>query len=110
MLQQPFIVLLEQDGANQPNNAGFIGEDADDVPRRLTSLFNRSNGFVTGMRAGGAGLPAGIQRFWRMVRPSGTEAPGARSVGRPINSMSRELGLVAGRLCDSPGCAESADP
>ena len=40
----------------------------------------------------------------------GTEAPGARSAGRPIHTMSRELELVAGRLCDSPGCAESADP
>jgi hypothetical protein len=40
----------------------------------------------------------------------GTEAPGARSAGRPIHTMSRELELVAGRLCDSPGCAESANP
>jgi hypothetical protein len=32
------------------------------------------------------------------------------SVGRPMYSMSFELALVAGRLCDSPGCAESADP
>ena len=65
---------------------------------------------VTGMRVGGADLSGQIQRFWRMVRPSGTEALGARSAGRPINSMSRELELVAGRLCDSPGWAESADP
>jgi hypothetical protein len=40
----------------------------------------------------------------------GTEAPGALSAGRPIHTMSRELELVAGRLCDSPGCAESANP
>ncbi len=40
----------------------------------------------------------------------GTEAPGARSAGRPMRTMSRELELVAGRLCDSPGCAESANP
>ena len=30
--------------------------------------------------------------------------------GRPMYSMSCELVLVAGRVCDSPGCAESADP
>jgi hypothetical protein len=30
----------------------------------------------------------------------GTEAPGARCAGRPIHMMSRELELVAGRLCD----------
>jgi hypothetical protein len=40
----------------------------------------------------------------------GTAAPGARSAGRPIHTMSRELELVAGRLCDSAGCAESANP
>lgn len=30
--------------------------------------------------------------------------------GRPMHWMSCELVLVAGRLCDSPGCAESANP
>ncbi|MGY2933191.1 hypothetical protein ACVWZ6_002793 [Bradyrhizobium sp. GM6.1] len=40
----------------------------------------------------------------------GTEAPGARCAGRPMHTMSRELELVAGRLCDSPGCAGSANP
>ena len=40
----------------------------------------------------------------------GRGAPGAREVGRPMYSMSRELVLVAGRPCDLPGCAASADP
>jgi len=31
-------------------------------------------------------------------------------VGRPIRAMSCELALVAGRPCDPPGCAASADP
>jgi hypothetical protein len=48
--------------------------------------------------------------FWRMVRPSGTRGTGSTSVGRPIRTMSRELVLVAGRPCDRPGCAASADP
>jgi hypothetical protein len=51
----------------------------------------------------------GIQS-WCMVRPSGTRGAGSTSVGRPIHIMSRELALVAGRPCDQPGCAESADP
>lgn len=43
------------------------------------------------------------------------EHPGQRhreheGAGRPIHTMSCELVLVAGRLCDSPGCAESANP
>jgi hypothetical protein len=33
--------------------------------------------------------------------------PGA---GRPMHTMSHEFVLVAGRLCDSPGCAESVNP
>src|SRR5215813_8889119 len=72
-------------------------------PLTLTALrslaFSASMAFVTGMKVGGADLSGGIEWFWRMVRPSGTEAPGARGAGRPINSMSRELELVAGRLC-----------
>src|SRR6266481_7876292 len=31
VLQLPFIVLLEQYRADQPNNGGLIGEDADDI-------------------------------------------------------------------------------
>jgi hypothetical protein len=77
---------------------------------RLISPMRRSSGLVTGMRMAGADVRLGSKRSRRMVRPSGTEAPGARSVGRPMYSMSCELALVAGRLCDSPGCAVSADP
>ena len=47
---------------------------------------------------------------WRMVRPSGTRGTGSTSVGRPMRTLSRELVFVAGRPCDSPGCAVSADP
>ena len=47
-----------------------------------------SMGFVTGMRIAGADVRLGPPRFRRMVRPSGTEAPGARSAGRPMCRMS----------------------
>lgn len=40
----------------------------------------------------------------------GTEALRARCADRPMHSLCRELELVAGRFCDSPGCAESANP
>jgi hypothetical protein len=46
----------------------------------------------------------------RMVRPSGQRHREHEGAGRPIHTMSRELELLAGRLCDSPGCAESANP
>ena len=35
---------------------------------------------------------------------------GPEGAGRSVHTMSCELVFVAGRLCDSPGCAESADP
>ena len=39
VLQLPFIVLLEQYRANQPNDGGLIGEDADDVGAPLDLLI-----------------------------------------------------------------------
>jgi hypothetical protein len=46
VLQQPLIVLLQQHRADQPGDAGLVREDADDIGRRLTSLFNCSNGLA----------------------------------------------------------------
>src|SRR4051794_1194443 len=37
-----------------------------------------------------------------MVRPSGQRHREHEGAGRPIHTMSRELELLAGRLCDSP--------
>lgn len=42
------------------------------------------------------------------IRDRGTGS--TPSAGRPMYSMSCELALVAGRPCDLPGRAESADP
>ena len=69
-----------------------------------------STTFVTGMRFLGANVRLRCFYIVAYGATIGTEAPGARSAGRPIHTMSRELELVAGRLCDSPGCAESANP
>ena len=78
--------------------------------RRFTSLFRRSSGLVTGMR-----MP--VPMFLLRLASCGVwcDHPGQRHrehecAGRPMYRMSFELELVAGRLCDSPGCAESADP
>lgn len=69
-----------------------------------------SIGFVTGMRflvpmSGCAFLMRGV---W-------CDLPGQRhreheGAGRPMHTLSCELVFVAGRLCDSPGCAVSANP
>jgi len=47
---------------------------------------------------------------WRMVQSSGRRHWEHEGAGRPIHTMSRELVLLAGRPCNLPGCAESANP
>jgi hypothetical protein len=78
--------------------------------RRLNSSCRRSTALVTGMKIS-------VPRFGRGRRDRGVwcDHPGQRhreheGAGRPMRTMSRELVLVAGRLCDPPGCAASADP
>lgn len=34
-LDHPFVVLIEQDGADEPRNRGFVWEDADDIGSAL---------------------------------------------------------------------------
>jgi hypothetical protein len=57
-----------------------------------------------------AHAPLRSSKSWRMVRPSGQGHREHEGAGRPIRTMSRELELLSGRLCDLPGCAESANP
>jgi len=109
-LHGPFVVLLEQDCADEPGDGGLVGEDPDDVGAALDLAVEALERVGNRYDDAGADVCLGSTRSWRMVRPSGTEAPGARSAGRPMYMMSCELALVAGRLCDSPGCAVSADP
>jgi hypothetical protein len=77
---------------------------------RRSLEFNASMAFVSGMKIPALIFRLGSWWFRRMVRPSGIEAPGAPSAGRPFYTMNREFALVAGRLFDSPGCAASANP
>lgn len=75
-----------------------------------TVANTRSMGLVTGMRFLSANVPPRCSTSWRIVRPSGQRHREHEGAGRPMHTMSRELVLVAGRLCDSPGCAVSANP
>ena len=90
--------------------ASSVGEVAAGFDRATELCVQGLDGIRNRYDDAGADVRLGSTRSWRMVRPSGTEAPGARSAGRPMYMMSCELVLVAGRLCDSPGCAVSADP
>ena len=77
---------------------------------RLSFEFSASIAFVTGMRVGGAKVSATTQRCGIWCDHPGQRHREHESAGRPMYSMSCELALVGGRLCDSPGCAASADP
>jgi hypothetical protein len=92
------------------NAASSVGK----LPRVLMILrklrCSASTALVTGMRSLGADVPPRYSTSWRMVRPSGQRHREHGGAGRPMHTMSREFELVAGRLCDSPGCAESANP
>lgn len=89
--------------------ASSLGKMPATSVRRLISPLRRSMGLVTGMRCLGANVPPRCSTSWRMVRPSG-QTHREHGAGKPTHTMSRELELVAGRLCDSPGCAERANP
>ena len=82
----------------------------DRVVRWRTVAKVLSIGLVTGMR-----MAVPISRRGFLDRGIWCDHPGRRhreheGVGRPMHTMSCELVLVAGRLCDSPGCAVSANP
>ena len=54
-LEQPLVVLLEQDSADQPGDAGFVGEDADDIGAPLdlfVKAFERVGAVQFGSDAG----------------------------------------------------------
>ena len=78
--------------------------------RRLISPFRRSSGLVIGMKiavpAGSAGIGV-VPADGATIRDEGA---GSTLSGQADDIISRELALVAGRPCDLPGCAASADP
>ena len=72
------LVGFDGQGVDQPPAGLGVGEDAHDVVRRLISSLRRSGMFVTGMRKAAPKTRLRAMSLRRAVRPSGTEAPGAR--------------------------------
>ena len=58
-LEQPLVVLFEQDGADQPGDGGLVREDADDIGAAL-DLLVQSFQRVSRMELG-TGLPDRLQ-------------------------------------------------
>ena len=90
--------------------AASLGEDADDFGAALDLAVQPLEQVGNRYVGGGADV-----RLWLLGHGVWCDHPGQRhreheGAGRPVHWMSFELALVAGRLFDSPGCAESADP
>ena len=107
-LDNPFVVLLEQDRSDEADDGVLIGEDADDLGSPLDLAVKALDQVCNRYESSRRQRSAAVFYIVAYGATIGIEAPGARCAGRPIHTMSRELELVAGRLCDSPGCAESA--
>ena len=76
----------------------------------LTVANTLSMGFVTGMRFAVPTSGCGFEDHSVWCDHPGLRHREHEGAGRPMRTMSCELVLVAGRLCDSPGCAVSANP
>jgi hypothetical protein len=77
----------------------------------VEGLIGRSSGLVTGMMIAVCSRLVGANpalAYGAIIRDEGHWEH--VKVGRPFHKMSCELALVAGRPCDLPGCAASADP
>ena len=60
-LEQPFVVLFEQDSADQSRDTGLVGEDADDIGAPLDLLIE------TFERIGAVQFGAVMAAFWVQV-------------------------------------------
>ncbi|MGY3413008.1 hypothetical protein ACVWZV_009174 [Bradyrhizobium sp. GM5.1] len=103
-------VTLDGECTDKPQAALGIGDDSHDIgapPNILVGALQHVGNRYEISRCQRSAAVFCVVAYGATI---GTEAPGARCAGRPMHSMSRELELVAGRLCDSPGCAGSANP
>src|SRR6188472_1156060 len=105
-LDGPLVVLFEEDCSDEACDGGLVGEDADDLGAALDLAVYPLERIGNRYEASGASVSAVCLLGGGVC----CEHPGQRlreheGAGRPMYSMSFELALVDGRLCDSPGCA-----
>jgi len=101
---------VAQPGSGKVERRLPVGKCADDAGAPPDLAQDALQRIVNWYEILGAAVPLRSSKSWRMVRPSGQRHREHEGAGRPIRTMSRELELLSGRLCDSPGCAESANP
>ena len=105
MLKLPLIVLLHEDGADEANDAGFVGEDADDVGAAL-NLFVEALERIGAVQLGpvlsregqvGEDIVFALVHQRRQLGPAGTELIGDLSPGGACRGLIRlQEGLAQG--------------
>jgi Transposase len=81
-LDGPIVVLLRQDCADEADDRVVLGEDADDIGAALDFAIGALDWVGNRYERIGAEAPLQASSLRRMVRPSGTVAPGARRCGQ----------------------------
>jgi len=83
VLALPVVVLFEEHGADDADDRLLIREDPDHVGTPLELLVEALEWIRNRYELKGASVSAaGSSDWWRMLRASGTEAPGARRCGQ----------------------------
>lgn len=83
-LDRPFVVLLQQEGADQAEHCLFVGEYPDDIAAALDLAVEAFERIGNWYEIIGAEVPTLISGSRCMLRASGTEAPGARRCGQAV--------------------------
>jgi hypothetical protein len=81
---------------------GFFAEPILNIDAQLTAWLagtDHIDNVVNRYEILDANVQPRLPTSWRMVRPSGQRHREHEGAGRPIHTMSRELELLAGRLC-----------
>lgn len=81
-LDCPFVILFEQDRADESDDSVVVGKDADDIGAALDLAVETFDGICNRYKSFGADALLQFIELRRMLRASGTEAPGARRCGQ----------------------------
>lgn len=83
-LYGPFIILLQEQGTDQPDDGVVIGEDADDLSAPLDLAVETLYRVGSRYKIFGSYALLQFRELRRMLRASGTEAPGPRRCGQLV--------------------------
>ncbi|MBB3660999.1 hypothetical protein FHX15_006271 [Rhizobium sp. BK650] len=77
-LDGPFVILFEEQRADEPDDGVLVWEDADNLGSALDLAVQSLDRVGNRYKTFGANVLLQFRELRRMLRASGTEAPGAR--------------------------------